>query len=233
MSICAILTGRGGSTLKDKNIIKVKNRPILSYPCKAALKIKKINNFFVSSDDKKILDTAFKYGYKKILRPKVLSTNNAKHEDVLKHSISKLNELGLKPKIIIVLLANAPIIKSKWISESIKILENSNATAVVPVIKDNDKHPFRSKKIKSGNLKSFFKFKKKISSNRQNLEDSYFLCHNFWAIKTSAILKNEGEAPWTFMGDRVKPYIIKKSMDVHERFDLKVINLLIEEENIK
>ena len=84
-----------------------------------------------------------------------------------------------------------------------------------------------------GNLKSFFKFKKKISSNRQNLEDSYFLCHNFWTIKTSAILENKGEAPWTFMGGRVKPYIIKKSMDVHERFDLKVINLLIEEENIK
>ena len=85
---------------------------------------------------------------KKILRPKILSTNNAKHEDVLKHSINKLNELGLKPKIIIVLLANAPIIKSKWISDSIEILENSNATAVVPVVKDNDKHPFRSKKIK-------------------------------------------------------------------------------------
>ena len=44
MTICAILTGRGGSTLKDKNIIKVKNRPILSYPCRAALKVK-INNF--------------------------------------------------------------------------------------------------------------------------------------------------------------------------------------------
>lgn len=233
MTICAILTGRGGSSLKDKNIIKIKKKPILSYPCRAAIKVKKINNFFVSSDDKKILDTASKYGYKKILRPKILSTNNAKHEDVLKHSINKLNELGLNPKIIVVLLANAPIIKPKWISDSIKILETSQATAVVPVIKDNDKHPYRSKKIINGDLKSFFKFKKKISSNRQNLEDSYFLCHNFWTIKTSAILKNKGEAPWTFMGNKVKPYVIKKSMDVHERFDLKVINLLIEEEKIR
>ena len=67
---------------------------------------------------------------------------------MLKHSINKLNELGLKPKIIIVLLANAPIIKSKWISDSIEILENSNATAVVPVVKDNDKYPLDQRKLK-------------------------------------------------------------------------------------
>ena len=61
---------------------------------------------------------------------------------------------------------------------------------------------------------------------------SYFLCHNFWVIKTTSILNNNGEPPWNFMGKKILPYLINKSMDVHERFDLKVINLLIEEEKI-
>ena len=43
MSIVAILTGKGGSKLKDKNILKINGKPCLYYPCKAAKKVKIIN----------------------------------------------------------------------------------------------------------------------------------------------------------------------------------------------
>ena len=52
--ITAILTGKGGSKLKDKNIIKILGKPLLSYPCMAAKKVNEISNFFVSSENKKI-----------------------------------------------------------------------------------------------------------------------------------------------------------------------------------
>ena len=42
-------------------------------------KVKKIDNYFVSSDDEKILNTAFSYGFQKIKRPKHLSKANSKH----------------------------------------------------------------------------------------------------------------------------------------------------------
>ena len=71
--ITAVLTGKGGSKLKDKNILKFFGRPLLSYPCKAAKKVNLIDNFFVSSENKKILQTANKYGYTKIVRPSKLS----------------------------------------------------------------------------------------------------------------------------------------------------------------
>ena len=63
--ITAVLTGKGGSKLKDKNVLNFFGKPLLSYPCKAAKKVKLIDNFFVSSENKKILQTANKYGYKK------------------------------------------------------------------------------------------------------------------------------------------------------------------------
>ena len=228
MNIVALLTGRGGSSLKDKNVIKILKKPVLAYPCEEAKKVKIINNYFVSSDDNKILNTASKYGFKKIQRPKYLSKDNSKHYDMLKHSLNELHSKNVHPDIVVVLLANAPIVYAKWIQDCIKILIKNKATAVVPVVKDNDKHPLRAKKTKKGYLKPFINSKKKISSNRQDLEDCYFLCHNFWVIRASAIIENKGLNPWNFMGPKVIPYLVPHSHDIHTEFDLKICKLLLQ-----
>ena len=104
--ITAVLTGKGGSKLKDKNILKFFGRPLLSYPCKAAKKVNLIDNFFVSSENKKILQTANKYGYTKIVRPSKLSKKNSLHKDVLIHVLKELKKRKIFPKVLIVLLAN-------------------------------------------------------------------------------------------------------------------------------
>jgi len=232
MKILAILTGRGGSILKDKNVLPVLKKPVLGYPSEEAKKVKEIEYFFVSSDDKKILNTAERYGYKKIIRPKKYSRSNSKHHDVLKHALNKLKSKKILPDIIIVLLANAPIIKSKWIRDSIKMILNTDATAVVPVIQDNDKHPLRAKKLSGRYLKPFINSKRKISSNRQDLDECYFLCHNFWVIKTKEIYKNNGYAPWNFMGKRVLPYIIKSSHDIHKKIDIHICEQILKDEKL-
>ena len=221
MSIVAILTGKGGSKLKDKNILRINGKPCLYYPCKAAKKVKIINHYFASSEDSKILKYAKKYGYSLIKRPKSLSKVNSQHIDVIKHSLFQINKLNIKPEIIVILLANAPIVNSKWIEESIKILlKNKLATAVVPVLKNNDQHPMRAKRIKNGYLEPHFKINSNISTNRQDLISNFFLCHNFWVIKTKNIYLNNGQPPWKFLGKKVLPYVINKSIDIHEREDL-------------
>ena len=221
MSIVAILTGKGGSKLKDKNILKINGNPCLYYPCKAAKKVKTIKHYFASSEDSKILKYAKKYGYNLIKRPKSLSKNNSQHVDVIKHSLKQINKFNIKPKIIVILLANAPIVYSNWIEDSINILlKNKSATSVVAAIKNNDHHPIRAKKIKNGYLKPHFKINSNISTNRQDLDSNFFLCHNFWVIRTKNIYLNNGQPPWKFLGKKVIPYIIDKSIDIHEREDL-------------
>ena len=233
MNIVALLTGRGNSKLKNKNILKINGIPCLEYPCKEAKKVKEIKHFFTSSDDKKILKLSSKMGYYSIQRPKNLASASSKHIDVIKHALKVMKyERKIIPDIIVVLLANAPIIKSAWIKKSLNILKkNKNITAVVPVAQNNDHHPLRAKKISKGYLKEFIKSKSNSSSNRQDLEKNYFLCHNFWAIRTNSIYKNDGHSPWSFMGKKVKPYIISKSVDIHELEDIILANYLIK--NIK
>ena len=228
MKIAAIITGKGSSSLKNKNILKINNKPVLAYPCLEAKKVKVINKFYVSSEDKKILSLCHKYGYKKIMRPKFLALANTRHSHVLKHALNFIIKDKFKPEIIVVLLANAPIIKAKWIIDCIKIIiNNKKVTAAVPVVLNNDHNPCRAKKIKNGYLRNFVKTNKKISSNRQELNKSFFLCHNFWVIRTSAITREKGEGPWNFMGKFVRPYLVKNSIDIHNMEDFYLAKILI------
>ena len=229
MNVLALLTGRGGSILKNKNILPLLNKPVLAYSCIEAKKIKQIKNYFVSSDDQKILNAANKYGFKIIKRPKKFAKDNSLHRDVILHSIKELKNRNINPDILIVLLANAPIVKAKWIKDCINLISKKKATAVVPVIQDNDKHPLRAKKKVGNFLKPFVNTKKRISTNRQDLEESYFLCHNFWVIKTKEIIKNNGYPPWKFMGKKVIPYLVKHSHDIHVKEDIILCKSILKE----
>ncbi len=234
MRVAAILTGKKNSSLKNKNLLKINGKPIFSYSAKVAKQIKKIDRFFVSSDSNYILNYCYKLGYEKIKRPTSLCRQNSLHINVIRHALNFMQKRKFFPDVIIILLANAPIIKKNWLNDCLNILKKEKKTSsVVPVIKNNDFNPLRAKKIKKNYLVNYIKSKNKVSSNRQSLEGSYFLCHNFWAIKTKFFFKNNGEPPWNFMGKKVKPYIIDNSIDIHTKQDLELAKMLIQKLKIK
>lgn len=70
MRIAALLTGRGNNTLKDKNVLPVLGRPLCQYPAMAAKNCRLITDFYVSSDDEKILSAAEEIGYNMGLKTK-------------------------------------------------------------------------------------------------------------------------------------------------------------------
>ena len=232
MKITALLTGKKNSSFKNKNEIKLHNEYIFNYPAKQAKKVKKIDFFYTSSDSKIILNQTRKIGFQSISRPKNLALKDSKHIDVLKHALNIFKKENQYPDILIVLLANAPIVKAKWIKDCIEIItKNKEITSVVPVQNINDHHPERAKQIKNNFLKNFIN-KKKISSNRQDLSKCFFLCHNFWVIRTDEIYKNNGQLPWSFMGKKVKAYEIKSSIDIHSAMDVEIAKILIKKEKL-
>lgn len=226
MKIVALLTGRGNNTLKDKNVLPVLGKPLLYYPAMAAKSCNKITDFYVSSDDKKILDAAAACGYKKIRRPDELALPTSQHVDAIIHALDVMKEDGVEPDILVVLLANSGIVKKEWIEESIdNLVKNPELSASVPVLLEMDNHPYRSKCLREdGCLGTWFDFRgKNISTNRQDLPMNFVLCHNFWTLnlKNSLYAKEEGQQPWAFMGNNVKPIIVKESFDVHDEDDIK------------
>jgi len=224
--ITALLTGKKNSGLKNKNILPVLARPIVSYPAASARKSKFISYFYASSDDERILKIAGEMGYSRIFRPKKLAAANSKHVDAILHALKFMKKRdGIIPDILVVLLANSVSIKTEWIDACVgMILKDKNASAIVPVSLNLDRHPFRAKKInKKGYLEPFFDFGgKRVSTNRQELEPSYFLCHNFWVLNVKkSVFSTIGQPPWSFMGNKVKPFIVGECCDVHTKEDIE------------
>ena len=238
MKIAALLTGRGNNTLKDKNVLPVLGKPLLYYPAMAARSCKLISDFYVSSDDVKILDAAAACGYKAIKRPAALALPTAQHIDAITHALGVMKDDGCEPDVLVVLLANSGIVKTEWIEASIKnLLDDKSLSASVPVLLEMDHHPYRSKRLRAdGCLDTWFDFKgRKVSTNRQDLPENYVLCHNFWTLnlKNSLFSDKEGQQPWTFMGDNIKPIVVDESFDVHDEEDIARTEKWLLREGIK
>jgi N-acylneuraminate cytidylyltransferase len=238
MKIVALLTGRGNNTLKDKNVLPVLGKPLLYYPAMAAKACPEIGDFYVSSDDDKILNAAAECGYKKIRRPDELALPTAQHVDAIIHALGVMKEAGVEPDILVVLLANSAIVKKEWIQESIhNLMSNPDLSASCPVLLEMDNHPYRSKRLREdGCLDTWFDFKgQNISTNRQDLPMNFVLCHNFWTLNLKNSLYSDvpGQQPWTFMGNNIKPIIVQESFDVHDEEDLLRTEKWLKKENVK
>ena len=224
--ISVLITGRGNNTLKDKNILNVLGRPLLVYGAEEGKRVKNATSFFVSSEDQKILDAAESVGYTPIKRPEEYAKPTSQHVDCLRHSLSVMKDNhNIETDILVVILANCATIKSSWIDECIQfVISDPSASSAIPVQKNNDHHPYRAKRINKGGYMSTFVdlSQKKTSSNRQDLESNYFVCHNFWVLNLRNMSEDltGGQAPWPFMGNKIIPYVVDYSLDVHHEEDI-------------
>lgn len=226
LEIAALLTGRGNNTLPDKNVLNLLGKPLLSWPALAVKASSQVSRFFVSSEDDKILDAAATCGYEKIRRPQALAEPDSQHVDTILHGLDWMRDNhDYQPDILIVLLANSPTVKTQWIDDSIDIISaDPTVSSVVPVYQDQEHNPYRCAQLDDdGCLKSFIDTPgQDISTNRQDLPNSYFLCHNYWTLNVGKSVKGSvaNSLPWAFLGDRVKPIVVDQCFDIHTLDDL-------------
>jgi CMP-N,N'-diacetyllegionaminic acid synthase len=85
MIIKTIILARGGSKgIPQKNIILLKNKPLLAYSIQAA-KLSDVNEVWVSTDCVDVAKIAEKYGANVIFRPLEISGDKSKSEEALLH----------------------------------------------------------------------------------------------------------------------------------------------------
>jgi N-acylneuraminate cytidylyltransferase len=221
----ALLTGRAGSiSLPEKNIIPVLGRPMMAYAAIMAQQSKLVDDVYLSTDGEKLKNVGRDLGLKIIDRPPELALPTSQHREALEHALDYLGNEGVRPTIMVVLLCNVGTHRPGLIDKSIQLLlDNPELDSVVTVEERNEFHPYRAKRMGPGGLlEPFVEIKGKISTNRQDLEPSYFLDHTFWSLRVATCFGKytSGQPPWDFMGNRILGLVNQGSIDIHTVEDL-------------
>ena len=218
--ILVVIPARSKSkSIKNKNIRIVKNKPLLYYSIKYALKSKIVSKIIVSTDSLKYCNIAKQYGAEApFLRPKKFAQDKSRDFEVINHALRKAEVLyNMKFSYVVLLRPTSPFRAKNLIEQSIKLLEeNKKSTSVRSVIKTNY-HPFRHWVKKNKYIYSPFKnLIEPYNIPRQELPMYYFQTGEIETIKRSTIFNG------SISGKFVLPIIIRNySIDIDSYSDLK------------
>lgn len=185
-TICIIPARSGSKGIKNKNITLIKNKPLFLYSLEFAKKLSFVKKIIFSTDSKKYLSIARKYGYNfNSVRPKNLSLDTTETIDVIKYEIKNLSKkIQKQVKFILILQPTCPFRKLNDFKKAYKKL-TKNYDAILTVKKVNE-HPERMmKKDKNGNLSNFsnrVNFKP-----RQNLEQLYIRAGSMYFFRVKEL----------------------------------------------
>ena len=219
--VAALMIGRGGSSLTDKNILPVHGVPLLLWSAAAARCSRYVTRFYASSDCERILETAALGGYTPITRPPELASATAQSSDAVRHAFEIMEQDG-PIDILVVQHANVGTISEQQIDACIELLlANEQATAVVPSHQHSDYHPMRARRLRADGTLEPFVDEAGMSANRQDLPTALFFDHSFWVLRgRKAVFDPQGQRPWPCMGSHILPYETQGCRDVHDHADL-------------
>ncbi len=209
-NVIAIIPARNGSIrLKNKNLKKLLNKPLIFWTIKEALKSKYIKKIIISSDSKKILNS-FKPN-KKIIRSsrlKKLSKSTSKIEDVLMYEIKK-NKLSSND-FVILLQPTSPLRNVELIDSSLKKFIYSKYDTCISFFNLNEKFK---------NLYSIYK--KKIEKiNIKTQKKIFYPSGDLYIFRVSNFLKSKK----IYYG-KILPIITKKYSDIDNYEEFKITEL--------
>ena len=121
-NVIAILLARGGSkTIKNKNLKKINNKPLIGWTIDQCKKSKLINQIWLSSDSQSILDYGITKKINIIKRPIKFATDKASSESAWFHAIKYLKKKKIKFDTIIAPQATSPIRGENDFDDAIKV----------------------------------------------------------------------------------------------------------------
>lgn len=223
--ILALIPARGGSKgLKDKNILKLNNKPLISYTIEAALKSKYIDDVIISTDSKEIAKIAEKAGAENpFMRPDYLATDTATTYDVLIYTLNELEKrYNRKYDIIVLLQPTSPLRDTKDIENAIELYNKKQALSVISVKKSDT--PIEWYRKVNENLFLSEITNKAEFTGRQSYEQLYLPNGAIYVFDVKQLL-NEG----LFYTNKTYAYIMnkEKSIDIDDIYDFMLVEAII------
>jgi CMP-N,N'-diacetyllegionaminic acid synthase len=219
--IVGVIPARGGSKgVLRKNIKLLAGKPLIWYTIKAAMDSKKLDDFYVSSDDDEILKVAKNLGAKTIKRPAELAGDKVAMVPVLKHAIESIGKVDY----LVLLQPTTPFKTGKDIDDAVKLLIDSGADSVITLVRMHDAHPARMYKLQGDKMVSLMDGKDKFTP-RQDLPPVYLRNGAVYAYKKDTIMVQEAQEGKDSRG-LVMP--AERSLNIDEPMDFEMAELMME-----
>lgn len=231
-SIIAIIPARSTSKeVRNKNIVKIKGKELISYTICCALKSKLIDRVIVSTDSKKYAKIASQYGAEvPFLRPKNISLDKSTDITFFKHALDWLKENeNILPKLFVHLRPTTPFRNPKVVDTAIKEFLKGKYTALrsCHVMSESSYKTFEIKKKKLVMLCSNDNNIELANRNRQLFPTTYNANGYIDIIKPELILKKN-----MIHGNNVLGFITEQVLEVDSKYDLERLEYEIKKKPI-
>lgn len=234
LKILGVIPARSGSKgVKNKNIKKLGKYPLIYYTIKQSLNSGIFDNLIISTDSKKYLKIAEKYGVSSpFIRPSNLSLDKSLAIDTIYHSIKKCESFyKIKYDLVCMLQPTSPFRESNDFYKILNIFKKNfkKCDSVLSVTDVDNYHPYKMKIIRSNKL---FDYKKWHTENppRQSLPKTYIVNGAFYFFKRDQFIKNK-----SFKGKTSIPYIMpkEKSINIDNNLDFSLSEIYLKKLKIK
>lgn len=186
-----IIPARGGSKrIPRKNVKLFMGKPIIAYGIKAAIESGLFDEVMVSTDDNEIATVARLYGANvPFMRSENTANDVASLADVIDEVISTLEAKGLVYDNFCCILATAPFVSAKLLSDSYEFYLEKNFDSLRPVT--GFSYPIQRAFRMDENGKVSFMHPEYAQSRSQDLEKAYHDAGLFYWGKTSKGLRGD------------------------------------------
>ena len=211
--------------IKNKNLINLNKKPLMSYTIKSAVNSKLFDNIVVSSDSKKIQRLSKKFGAEVIFsRPKKLSTNYVPKICAIKHAVMK-SEKHYKKKYdyVVDLDVTAPYRDANDIEKAFKKFQKSKKDMLVSVTRSRKSPYFNMLEIKNRGISLVKKASKEVVA-RQKSPKVYDMNASIYIWKRDKLFKSK-----SLLQKSLSIYEMseEKSIDIDTELDLRINEMII------
>lgn len=186
--VVAIITARGGSKrIPRKNIRSFLGQPIIKYSIEAAFSSGCFDEVMVSTDDKEIAEVALSCGATvPFMRSAKNSDDHASTVDVMEEVLQEYIKRGKKFDYACCIYPTAPFVTGEKINKAMKLLCETNADSVIPVVRFS--YPVqRALKIEQGKLVMIWP--ENTGARSQDLIPAYHDCGQFYCVGVERFLE--------------------------------------------
>ena len=209
MRVSAIILARGGSKgIPGKNIRNFCGKPLLAWTVEQCIKAQGVDDVWVSSDSKEILDIAGQYGAKPISRPDNISNDQATSESGWLHALDEIENQTSTVDLVVAPQVTSPIRESSDISSGLEDMQLQGLDSLMAVTEIEDL--FTWKQNYEGNLQSVT-YDYLNRKPRQQLEKQFLETGSFYIFSPKILREHQNR-----MGGKIG----MKIMESHKMFDI-------------